>query len=260
MPKRSKPAEPEPAEPEPAEPKATLYCLHGAFGHAEQWGWLRKHLEPGLRLHAVDLWQTPQLPLEAWGRWFSQSVASAPGPRFLLGYSMGGRLAMHALLAAPEAWCAAALVSAHTGLGTAREREARRQADARWLERWLTDSPTAFWQAWCSQPVFENGEAQPVPHWHPQMDRAFGPWSLAQQSPLLGQLGGLQCPLLWVAGAGDPKFARLSAQASRQTPGSALTVIQQAGHRVPWEAPKAFASRLGDFLKTRPGGRDGNRS
>src|SRR3954468_19428282 len=50
-------------------------------------------------------------------------------PHVLAGYSMGGRVALHAALARPERVRRLVLVGASPGLGDAAERAARRRAD-----------------------------------------------------------------------------------------------------------------------------------
>ncbi|MCX6865074.1 MAG: hypothetical protein NTV46_02435, partial [Verrucomicrobia bacterium] len=73
--------------------------------------------------------------------------------RALLGYSMGGRLALHALLEENPPWQAAIIVSAHPGLEAEAERETRRTADAAWAHQALTGNWQEFLAAWDAQPM-----------------------------------------------------------------------------------------------------------
>jgi len=75
-----------------------IWCLHGAVGMAADWRGLEW---PGWGVRRVDLWRFLDccpMPLEAFGAALNREAAAGAGPRVLLGYSMGGRLALHALL------------------------------------------------------------------------------------------------------------------------------------------------------------------
>ena len=72
----------------------------------------------------------------------------------LLGYSLGGRLALHALLHAPELWAGALVVGADTGLADPKEREARVRWDAAWAERFLNEPWEDVLRDWDAQAVF----------------------------------------------------------------------------------------------------------
>ena len=89
----------------------------------------------------VDLWRFLDccpMTMPEFGRALNREAESASaGKRALAGYSMGGRLALHALLEG-GAWDAAILIAPHPGLETGEERAARREADALWASRALS--------------------------------------------------------------------------------------------------------------------------
>src|SRR3954466_10003273 len=70
----------------------------------------------------------------------------------LLGYSLGGRLALQALLAGAHYECA---IFISTGLGIDDEvaRQARRASDEAWAQRFENDDWDAVINAWNAQPV-----------------------------------------------------------------------------------------------------------
>ncbi|MDA7508581.1 hypothetical protein N8488_01170, partial [Akkermansiaceae bacterium] len=105
-----------------------IHCLHGAVGSFRAWETLSQELNESV--NALDLWRlfdrsTPTL-FEA-GRIISEGAEFGD---LILGYSMGGRLALHALTAAPEKWRAAIIVSAHPGLVSGQQE--RREEDREW--------------------------------------------------------------------------------------------------------------------------------
>ena len=98
-----------------------IWCLHGALGSYRDWDFLSEDLSD---VQPVDLWQDfPELELSAWAEAFCSHVQGCDQRPVLLGYSMGGRLALHALLARPTLWQSAIVVSAHPGLAAVEERD-----------------------------------------------------------------------------------------------------------------------------------------
>ena len=89
-----------------------IWALHGAFGDAKDWDALAESLGPD-RLAAIDLWiDEYELPLRDWAFVFNRRVAAVDSAPVLLGYSMGARLGLHALIANPQLWKGAILVAA----------------------------------------------------------------------------------------------------------------------------------------------------
>ncbi len=208
------------------------WCLHGALGSYRDWGGL------GLPRHvAVDLWQAhPASDMETWAAAWTPTVLERDPAPYLLGYSMGGRLALHVLLAAPEQWRGAVIVSAHPGLRDSRERQARREADAAWLARFRKEPFLDVMHDWNKQPVFAGGGARnPPERFLPAMARCFREWSLGHQDPLWDQLGCIETPVWWLCGEKDSKFAALGREAVSRLPRGHYEEAAQCRHRVPWE-------------------------
>ncbi|GAA5482815.1 alpha/beta fold hydrolase [Haloferula sargassicola] len=225
----------------------TIWCLHGAVGMAEDW---RGFAVPGWAVKRVDLWRFLDccpMPLEAFGKALNEEAAAVSGRKVLLGYSMGGRLALHALLAGGP-WQAAVIVSAHPGLEDAGERSARLARDAEWAAAALKGEWRDFLSRWNAQPVLGGDAALPdrmklEPRRNP-VARSFMDWSLGAQEPLGERLGEIRCPVLWVAGERDGKFRALAERAA----GPEKWIAPGAGHRVPWESPE-FPGIVGEFLE-----------
>ena len=222
-----------------------LWCLHGALGAYHDW----ESIFPGAR--HVDLWSTePGTDLADWAnQWVTTVAAEDPHPQ-LVGYSMGGRLALHALLAAPALWKRATIVSAHPGLRFGRaERCARDQA---WLTRFQQEPFQDVIRDWNAQPVFNEDSTLPPPErFDPRMARCFQQWSLGNQEPLWDQLGKITCRVQWVCGEEDTKFSELGREAVTTLPQGRYLSAPACGHRVPWEW-EAFASHLVPPLNVRP--------
>jgi 2-succinyl-6-hydroxy-2,4-cyclohexadiene-1-carboxylate synthase len=239
------------------------WCLHGALGMAADWRGLAKSLATEkIGTRAVDGWRFLEggpLPLADFGAALNADAGAEvtrSGGRALLGYSMGGRLALHALLEKRHGWQAAVMVSAHPGLEVAAERDARRTADAAWATRALTGNWQEFLAAWDAQPllaqtpVFRDVQAVGrLAGRRREIARSFVDWSLGAQQPLWDRLAEITIPVLWVAGENDPKFLALAQRAIAQMPRATLAVAPAAGHRVPWEAQAWLAAQTAHFLR-----------
>lgn len=231
--------------------KGTIWCLHGAVGMAEDW---KGFAVPGWAVKRVDLWRFLDccpMALAEFAAALNEEAAAGEGRRVLLGYSMGGRLALHALLAGGP-WDAGVIVSAHPGLENEQARVERMAADAAWAGRALTGDWRDFLRRWESQDVLAGAEMEGRDGLDPRRQavaRSFMDWSLGVQLPLWGSLGEVKRPLLWVAGERDEKFKALAKRAVGLLPEAEGWIAESAGHRVPWEVPEAFAGKVGEFLE-----------
>lgn len=161
----------------------------------------------------------------------------------LLGYSMGGRLALQLL--EQQRFRAGIIVSA--GLNAPDpDRVARDEA---WARRFESDDWSGVMRDWNAQPVFgghvlKRGEED--------YDRAELARQLREYSPAVlppPRLERIETPILWIAGERDAKYVALARDAVARLPHGELWIAPGAGHRVPWEQPDAFVERLRAFLE-----------
>jgi 2-succinyl-6-hydroxy-2,4-cyclohexadiene-1-carboxylate synthase len=167
----------------------------------------------------------------------------------LLGYSLGGRLALHALTTKPENWEAAILLSPHPGLQSIAERAARLQQDKAWAARFLNDPWDQVMAEWNGQAVLAGTSAsQPeLEASGRQVAQAFDGWSLGRQQDLRPLLPSVKCPVLWITGELDEKFTAL-ARACTLLPNGIHRTIPNAGHRVHLDQPSAVIDTVRAFL------------
>lgn len=238
------------------------WCLHGAVGMAADWRGIAKSLAAdGIGTRAVDLWRFLEcgpMPLADFGKAInadaSGSVFRGSG-RSLLGYSMGGRMALHALLEENHPWQSAVIISAHPGLENDATKVARRSSDAEWATRSLAGNWQQFLTGWDSQPILSGASLRDpsssgqLAARRREIARSFVDWSLGTQESLWERLGEITIPVLWVVGENDPKFQEIARRATELMPSAELVVAPSAGHRVPWEAPQWFSSQVSRFLK-----------
>lgn len=226
-----------------------VYALQGFLGLPSDWDRLGEGV--GASFEALEPFALahPREGLRRWGRALNDWIAKQPAQkRILLGYSQGGRLAMHALLDAPELWSCAIFVSAHTGLQTSEERAARLQRDKKWAERFLQDPWDVLIGDWDRQVVFQ--EQMPVfcrqegDYDRSLLAHALEGWSVGGQEDLREPLSKLLCPLLWVAGERDVHYVKLAKQMAAIHPHSSCWIAPESGHRVPWECPQLFLQQV----------------
>lgn len=225
-----------------------IHCLHGNVGSPDSWEIFEDKIDAAI--NAIDLWSLAAGRLSLLDA--GQRIAdSAENGDVLLGYSMGGRLALHALLADREKWKAAIIVSAHPGME--RGHRKRLDSDEEWAQLAETDWDD-FLRRWNAMEIL-NGNRLP-PQGFVQANEAnqfniaqgFRDWSLGAQYNLLHTFPGFGCPVLWVTGTLDDKYCRVAEQAVLKLRRGRHVYVPNAHHRVPWEQPKLFAEIVNEFL------------
>lgn len=239
------------------------WCLHGAVGAAGDWREFAASMsEQSIASRAVDLWRflaCEPMSLARFGEALNaeaNDVGAGRAKRVLVGYSMGGRLALQALARADSPWDAAVIVSAHPGLEDADERRARLAQDAGWAAKAFGGDWQKFLNEWNAQPVIAgdavrdaDASARLVMR-RREIARSFVDWSLGAQESMWEVLSQIKVPVLWVVGSRDEKFHDLGQRAVSLMSEARLLVAPDCGHRVPWECGEWFAARVAEFLRS----------
>ena len=235
------------------------WCLHGAVGAASDWRSLASDFaKHGISTRAVDLWrflQCESVTMQEFGKRLNADAAGEvprSRQRVLIGYSMGGRLALHALLENGP-WSAAVIISANPGLGDPDEISQRRSEDAHWATRALTESWADFLSAWNVQPILggamrDEREDKKLIQRRREIARSFVDWSVANQENLWDRLAEIKIPVLWIAGENDMKFSNIARKAAAASPNFSLAIAPDTGHRVPWENEAWLAETVQCYL------------
>ena len=185
-------------------------------------------------------------PLETWAQRFTRHC---PDDAVLMGYSMGGRIALHALVAAPRKFRAAIILAAHPGLIALRDRCARYASDRLWAQRILHMPWEELLMMWNQQPVLQSSKPRLTSEDNisrkvlAQYLRYF---SLGQQQHLTEQINKLDIPILWLAPKNE---AQAVLGLAFKNPGSQLHFIENGGHRFVFEYPLLVADHIKKFLR-----------
>jgi 2-succinyl-6-hydroxy-2,4-cyclohexadiene-1-carboxylate synthase len=248
-----------------------LLLLHGFTGNAATWAPFMPALSRRFRAIAVDLpgHGDTEAPQDA--RCFSMaragadlpalcaSVTGGHAPFVVLGYSMGGRVALHLALAAPEHVAALALESASPGIADPEARAARVAADRALAERIEREGIASFVAHWEALPLFasqrrlprevvERQRAQRLSNRPAGLASSLRGMGAGAQEPLHGRLAELRMPALLLAGALDEQYRALAQSMAPCMPRARVEIVPDAGHAVHLEQPAAFARALLAFL------------
>ena len=226
-----------------------ILAIPGFLGLPADWSFLQWKQLIGVDLHAFS-WNS----LPEWAAQFNQWVCKLEKkPSVLIGYSLGGRLALHALVDRPHQWQAAIIVSAHIGLSDVQERETRRQWDRKWADRFENEDWTSLMQAWNGQEVFTQNDFHfnrcEQHYQRSKLAKFLIQGSLGEQMDLRRQIESLSIPLLWITGARDLRYCQIAQTLIFAHPHSRWEIVAMAGHRVLWVQPKVFSQLVQEFLQ-----------
>jgi 2-succinyl-6-hydroxy-2,4-cyclohexadiene-1-carboxylate synthase len=175
-----------------------------------------------------------------------------------VGYSMGGRVALHAALVDPHSVEQLVLIGATAGIDDAAERAARRESDERLAEHIEAIGVEAFVDEWLDNPLFAGLTSADALRDDRLRNTAEGlaaslrSTGTGSQEPMWGRLADIGCPTLVLAGERDTKFTQLGRRLAATLPHADLVVVPGVGHSVHLEAPAATVDAIIGWLGTDP--------
>ncbi len=234
--------------------------LHGFMGTHQDWSSVASEVNADCLL--VDLPGHGETPLgtvptlDTWAAELADEIDSAfGGPAFVVGYSMGGRLALRLAQRFPERVRRLALISASPGIEDQKERTDRAAFDSARAVSIRADFE-AFRAQWYAAPLFALNEEQAA---HASARRAaMDPESAAtlietlspgRQPSSWAVLDGLRGPVLAVCGERDTKYAALTRRVAERLSERVVRVeLAGVGHSVHLDAPKALSPLINEWL------------
>ena len=249
-----------------------LVLLHGFTGSANSWGsLLDAFANMGSQVIALDMLGHGQSSAPVDPERYSmehcqadiiaalQQFGVAPQQAILLGYSMGGRVALYTALSGY--FHALILESASPGLLDPVERAQRQQSDNALADRIEREGIFAFIDYWQDIPLFASQQHMPPERRVAQRAQRLANTTIGLANSLRGLGTGVQpdlhdrlqeliLPVLLIAGALDSKFCGIAHQMARQLPNSQVAIVPDAGHAVHLEQPEHFVALIQAFYES----------
>jgi len=242
-----------------------LVLLHGFTGSAANWRPFIADFAQDWHVCALDLlghgdtdcpddYQRYAMPQAA-----ADIIELIGQPFHLLGYSMGGRLALYLALHYPAYVKSLILESASPGLATATERAERANRDNQLADRIERDGITAFVDFWETLPLWDS-QAQltdAVRHRLRQQRLQNNPQGLANSLRGMGtgvmpnlwhKLETLTLPVCLLVGALDDKFLHINLEMQSKIADANLRVVTGAGHTTHLEKPAEYQQIVREFV------------
>lgn len=248
----------------------TLIVLHGFTGSTAQWHPFVEAWAQHFHVVLIDLLGHGQTDApESANRYRLKHVrrdllklinAVSDGPAHLLGYSMGGRMALYMAVNHPNLFQTLVLESASPGLESAEDRQQRVESDTALAQRIQNEGIGAFVDFWESIPLWASQSTLDADTLARQRSQrlANNPVGLANsllgmgtgvQPSLWHQLDNLSLPTLLMCGALDTKFTGINQRMHDLLPQSQLVIVPDAGHNVHLEQPDVFAKHVEGFFE-----------
>lgn len=181
---------------------------------------------------------------------------------YLIGYSMGGRLALYLTLYFPERFIKVILESASPGLATEADRLERVRRDAqiaKKLSRSIikTDFAT-FLSNWYSQPIFGSIKNHPeferllenrLQNHLTELTKSLQFMGTGNQPSLWEKLKDNTIPLLLVVSENDEKFRDINTEMANICKIAQLKVISNTAHNIHFENTVEFVQNIREFFQ-----------
>ena len=241
----------------------SFVLLHGFTQNAHCWGEFGAELATvgptlafdlpghgGSSGHHVDLVQSAALLAH------SLEELELDRPACVIGYSLGGRTALHLALARPDLVGQLVVIGATGGIDDRDERQSRQTSDNALADRIVEIGVARFVDEWLAQPLFASLRPDQTLREERLENTAEGLSSSLRncgtgtQTPLWDKLHTLEMPVLVLAGANDSKFRELGERLSGAIGSNASSVsIPNAGHSAHLEEPHEVVHVITSWLQ-----------
>jgi 2-succinyl-6-hydroxy-2,4-cyclohexadiene-1-carboxylate synthase len=246
-----------------------IVFLHGFLGRSDDWQDVAEQFESDYYCVMPDLPGHGDTPLsdcqedytiESAGKSIIELLDDLEIERaVLVGYSMGGRIALHTALEYQDRFGALVVESAGPGLRTGQERSERIAVDEKNIEKLDRLGMKRFIDYWYNVPLFESLQNHPdklallkekrVTNSKEGLILSLRGTGKGRQPSLWSRLQELHLPVLLVCGELDSKFVGTSTEMSGKMQSAQLNAVPGAGHNVHLEQPGKFAQAVGDFIR-----------
>jgi 2-succinyl-6-hydroxy-2,4-cyclohexadiene-1-carboxylate synthase len=180
----------------------------------------------------------------------------------ILGYSLGGRVALDLACGHQELLSGLILEGASPGIERDEEREERRAKDdaladeierrgLEWFVDYWQDTPLFATQKDLPPRDFEGIRRDRLSNSARGLAMSLRGAGTGEMVPLWDKLENLRIPVLFVVGERDRRYAQTGEAMRRRIPRSVVAEVEAAGHCVHVERPEEFADLVERFLEDR---------
>jgi 2-succinyl-6-hydroxy-2,4-cyclohexadiene-1-carboxylate synthase len=237
-----------------------VVLVHGFTQTGRSWGDLGRRLGAIHAVNAVDAPGHGGSGHIAAGLWDGAAlIGEAGGTATYVGYSMGGRFALHLALRRPDLATRLVLISTSAGIDDAAERAERLVADealARKIEREGVEAFVGWWlrrPMWATLPEEAAGIGQRLSNSAAGLASSLRLAGAGRiDPPLWGRLGELAMPVLILAGELDSAYAGRAARFGAAIRRATVAIVPGAGHACHLERPDAVWEIVEPWLATEP--------
>jgi 2-succinyl-6-hydroxy-2,4-cyclohexadiene-1-carboxylate synthase len=233
-----------------------LVFVHGFTQTATSW-------KPIAELFAADGYESVVVDVPGHGasagvrvdlRRGADMLTALCGAAVYIGYSLGGRLSMHAALMYPHLVRGLAVVGASPGIADEGERVARRAADNELADHIVDVGIAKFLDEWLAQPLFaglsldDGARADRLANTPEGLAVSLRLAGSGAQVSLWPRLQEMKMPVLTIAGEQDHKFAAIGRKVSASVPMGKTIEIPGAGHAAHLQQSQLVVDSLADWL------------
>lgn len=243
----------------------TIVFLHGFTGSTETWKDISSLLDGKFRTVAIDLighgksqvFENPdRYSMEEQVEDLELLFNELSLQNFtLVGYSMGGRVALAYTVKYPGRVSSLILESASPGLQTEEERNERRQTDQKLAEKIKEKGLLAFVDFWENIPLFASQKGLSVDKQLAIREERLSQSVIGLSNSLIGMgtgsqasywdvLSSIQLPVLLLTGEIDTKFVFIAREMKKRLQSVRHQIIKDVGHAIHVENPFSFATMI----------------
>ncbi|MHC1739309.1 MAG: 2-succinyl-6-hydroxy-2,4-cyclohexadiene-1-carboxylate synthase [Ignavibacteriaceae bacterium] len=246
-----------------------VLLIHGFTGSSEDWNEVRNSLK-GVRFLLVDLPGHGRSDSPSDLKYYSQEnlvklieeIRNELGIKklIIIGYSMGGRLALSYAVKYPDNLRKLIIESGHAGLMTEEERSERTKQDVELAEFIDHNEIDDFVDFWMSKDIFQSQSNLPesdrveirnrkLQNNNMGLSNMLKGFGTGRMIPLWDKLKKIRFETLLIAGELDVKYCEVSKKIQNEITNSRLEIIEGAGHNVHLEKRDKFINLINDFIK-----------
>jgi 2-succinyl-6-hydroxy-2,4-cyclohexadiene-1-carboxylate synthase len=230
--------------------------VHGFTQTADSW-------KPIAALFAADGYESVVVDVPGHGessnvradlRRGADMLTAVCGAAVYIGYSLGGRLCLHAALMYPHLVRGLAVIGASPGIADETERATRRAADNKLADHISDVGVDTFLDEWLAQPLFadlaldDDERADRLRNTADGLASSLRHAGTGAQGSLWPRLREINLPVLTIAGELDAKFAAIGRQIAASVPQGESVEVPGAGHAAHLQQPELVIRALEDWL------------